>query len=127
MHQAVTKVNVFGPVIFIVTKVDASHCSGRQHNFSRQRQERDNFVGVLSDGMVQDGLFVNLGYLHSSAREGRRYVGTSLKGRGLTKDDAEVGSGGSTWSEIRTRTWGSTRQLDGNFNTGTRNPPRLTE
>ena len=67
MNQAVTKVNDVGPVIFNVAKADVAHKYGRQYYFSRKWQERDNFVGVLDDGMIQDGLFVNLGDLHCSA------------------------------------------------------------
>ena len=126
MNQAVTKVNVLGPVIFNVTKVDVPHYIGRQHYFSRKWQERNSFVGVLGDGMVQDGLFVNLGDLHSSVtRVERQYAGTSRKGRGLANDCVEVGLGGSTLSEIRTRTRGSAQQLDDSINTSSSNPPRL--
>lgn len=126
MNQAVTKVNDVGPVIILVAKVDAPHFSGRQYYFSRKWQERNSFVGVLDDGMIQDGLSVNLGDLHCSAtRAERQYAKTSLKGQGLANDFAEVGLGGSTLSEIRTRTWGSAQQLGDSFNTRSVNPPRL--
>ena len=91
MLLAVTKVNVFGPVILIVAEVDVSHGCGRQHCFPRQWQEGSSSVGVLIDGMIQAGLFVNLGDLHSSAIEvGRQYAGTSCKRQGLTNDCAGV-------------------------------------
>lgn len=126
MNQAVTKVNDIGPVIFHLAKADAPHFSGRQYYFSRKWQERNSFVGVLDDGMIQDGLFVNLGDLHSSAtRVERRYAKTSLNRQGLANDFAEVGLEGSTRSEIRTRTWGSVQQVNAGFNTGSLNPPRL--
>jgi hypothetical protein len=122
MNQAVTKVNDVGPVILLVTKADAPHISGRQYYFSRKWQERNSFVGVLDDGMIQDGLFVNLGDLHGSAtRVERQYAETSLEGQGLANDFAEVGLEGSTRSEIRTRTWGSVQQVNASFV----NPPRL--
>jgi hypothetical protein len=126
MNQAVTKVNDVGPVILLVAKADAPHISGRQYYFSRKWQERDNFVGVLGDGMIQDGLFVNLGDLHCSAtRVERQYAETSLEGQGLANDFAEVGLEGSTRSEISTRTWGSVQQVNASFNTRFVNPPRL--
>lgn len=126
MNQAVTKVNDVGPVILLVAKADAPHISGRQHYLSRKWQERDSFVGVSGDGMIQDGLFVNLGDLHCSAtRVERRYAETSLKGQGLANDFAEVGLEGSTRSGIRTRTWGSVQQVNASFNTGSLNPRRL--
>jgi len=76
--------------------------------------------------MIQDGLFVNLGDLHSSAtRVERRYAETSLKGQGLANGYAEVGLEGSTRSEVRTRTWGSVQQVNASFNTCSVNPPRL--
>ena len=65
MYQAVTQVNVSGPVIIIVAEADATHLCGKQYCFSCQWQEGNSSVGVLIDGMVQDGLFVNLGDLHS--------------------------------------------------------------
>ena len=126
MNQAVTKVNDVGPVIFHVAKADVSHICGRQYYFSRKWQERNSFVGVLGDGMIQDGLFVNLGDLHSSAtRVERQYAKTSLKRQGLANGYAEVGLEGSTRSEIRTRTWGSVQQVNTSFSTGSFNPPRL--
>jgi hypothetical protein len=126
MYQAVTQVNVFGPVIIIVAEADATHLCGKQHCFSRQWQERNSSVGVLIDGMVQDGLFVNLGDLHSSTLKNRtQYAGTSRKGSELANDCAEVGLGGSTRSEIRTRAWGSAQQLHNNLNIRSLNPPRL--
>jgi len=126
MYQAVTKVNVSGPVIFIVAEADAAHLCGRQHCISRKRQERCSSVGVLIDGMVQDGLFVNLGDLHSSALSNTaRYAKPSCKRQGLANDHAEVGLGGSTLSEIRTRTRGSAQQLHGDLNIRPLNPPRL--
>ena len=125
MNQAVTKVNDVGPVIFNVAKADAAHISGRQYYFSRKWQERDSFVGVLGDGMIQDGWFVNLGDLHCSAILDSQYAETSLKGQGLANDFAEVGLEGSTLSEIRTRTWGSVQQVNASFNTSSLNPRRL--
>ena len=126
MNQAVTKVNDIGPVIFIVAKVDAAHIGGRQYYFSRNWQERNDFVGVLGDGMIQDGWFVNLGDLHCSATKvGRQYAETSLKGQGLANGFVEVGLEGSTLSEIRTRTWGSVQQVNASFNTSSLNPRRL--
>ena len=123
MNQAVTKVNDVGPVINNVAEADAAHGCGRQHNPSRKWQERGCFAGVLGDGMVQDGLSVNLGGLHNSVM--RQYAKTSRKRRGLANDCAEVGLGDSTRSEIRTRTWGSAQQLDDNFNTYVAHPQRL--
>ncbi len=126
MCQAVTKVNVFGPVIFIVAEADAAHISGRQNYFSRQWQERSSSVGVLIDGMIQDGLLMNLGDLHSSALEkSKQYVGMGLKGRVLAEDYVEVGLGGSTLSKVRPCTWGSAQQLQDNLNIRPLNPPRL--
>lgn len=126
MNQAVTKVNDVGPVILLVTKADVPHINGRQYYFSRKWQERDSFVGVLGDGMIQDGLFVNLGDLYCSAtRVKRQYAKTSLKGQGLANDFAEVGLEGSTRSKIRTCTRGSVQQVNANFNTGSLNPRRL--
>ncbi len=126
MNQAVTKVNDVGPVIILVTKVDTAHISGRQHCFSRLWRERNSFVGVLDDGMIQDGLFVNLGDLYSSGtRAESQYAETSFKEQGLANGYTEVGLEGSTLSEIRTRAWGSVQQLNDSFNTGSLNPPRL--
>jgi len=126
MNQAVTKVNDVGPVILLVAKADAAHISGRQYYFSRNWRERNSFVGVLDDGMIQDGCFVNLGDLHSSVtRVERQYAETSLEGQGLANGYAEVGLEGSTRSGIRTRTWGSVQQVNASFNTGSLNPRRL--
>ena len=120
MNQAVTKVNVFGPEITNVTEADVAHLYGRQQYFLRQWQEENNSVGVLVDGMVQDGLNVNLGDLYSSVEEKEgQYAETSRKGRGLAKDYAEVGLGDNTLSEIRTRTRGSAQQIEDGFNTCT--------
>lgn len=128
MNQAVTKVNDVGPVILLVAKADVAHKYGRQYYFSRKWQERDNFVGVLGDGMIQDGLFVNLGDLHCSVtRVERRYAKASFKEQVLANDCAEVGLDSSTRSEIRTRTGGSVQQVNASFNTGSLNPPRLTK
>lgn len=127
MNQAVTKVNDVGPVIFNVAKADAPHFSGRQYYFSRKWQERSSFVGVLDDGMIQDGLFVNLGDLHCSAtiRKKGSMRNQVLKEQDFANDFAEVGLEGSTRSEIRTRTWGSVQQVNASFNTSSFNPPRL--
>lgn len=126
MYQAVTKVNVSGPVIIIVAEVDAAHLCGRQHCISRKRQEGCGSVGVLIDGMVQDGLFVNLGDLHSSVLSNTvQYAEPSCKRQGLANDYVEVGLGDSTLSEIRIRTWGSAQQLHADLNIRPLNPPRL--
>lgn len=126
INQAVTKVNDVGPVISFMTKADAAHLSGRQYYLSLKWRERDSFVGVLDDGMIKDGLFVNLGDLHSSVtRVERQYAKTSFKEQGLANGYAEVGLEGSTRSEIRTRTWGSVQQVNASFNTGSLNPRRL--
>ena len=115
MSQAVTKVNDVSPVIFIIPEVDALHVCGKQYGISRKWQEKYRSGGVVGDGMTQDGIYVNLGDLHGSvaAESGRqRYAETSRKGRGLVEGCVEVGSGGSTLSGIRTRTWGSARRMD---------------
>ena len=126
MNQAVTKVNDVGPVIINVTEADASHSSGRQHNHLQKWQEDGCSVGVLGDGMIQDGLFVNLGGLYGSAtRAERQYAETSRKRRELANGHAEVGLGDSTRSGIRTRTWGSAQQVDDSFNTCVLHPQRL--
>jgi hypothetical protein len=126
MYQAVTKVNVSGPVIFIVAEADPAHLWGRPYYYSRQWQEGNSSVGVLIDGMVQDGLFVNLGDLHSSTTKVERwYAETSPKRQELANDFAEVGLGSSTRNEIRTRTRGSAQQLHANLNIRYLNPPRL--
>lgn len=127
MNQAVTKVNDVGPVIILVAKVDVSHKYGRQHYLSRKWQERGNFAGVLGDGMIQDGLLVNLGDLYVSAtRVERRYANTSRKGQVLANEHAEVGLDDSTLSGIRTRTWESVQQVDASFSTSSLNPQRLS-
>ena len=100
MNQAVTRVNDGGPVILVVIEVDVAHEYGRQQSYSRKRQVGKTSIGVLDDGMVQDGLFVNLGDLHNSACvKQEQYVETSLKGQGLTKSYAEVGLGDITQRE----------------------------
>ena len=123
MNQAVTKVNDVSPEMANKTEVDAVFICGRQHNHRRKWQDDDSSVGVSGDGMVQDGISVNLGYLHNSA--GKQYAETSPKRRGLAEDCAEVGLGDSTRSEIRTRTRGSIQQLDDNFSTRLAHPLRL--
>ena len=126
MNQSVTKVNVLGPEISNITEADATHLCGRQYYFQRQTQEENSFVGVVGDGMIQDGLNVNLGDLYNSAKqEKEQYAETSQKGQGLAKDYTEVGLNDSTQSEIRTRTRGSVQQIDGRFNSCSVNPPRL--
>lgn len=126
MNQAVTKVNVLGPVNFNVAEVDVAHVYGRQYYFLQQWQEESSSVGVVGDGMVQDGLNVNLGDLCNSAtRKERQYAETSRKRQGLANDYTEVGLGDSTRSEIRTRTRGSAQQIDAGFNTCSLNPRRL--
>ena len=97
MNQAVTKVNDVGPVIVIVTKADVAHLYGRQYSYPRKWQEGSCFVGVLGDGMVQDGMFVNLGDLHGSAIGVLRQYGEtypfSVIGRKFRNfDDCRLGS-----------------------------------
>ena len=123
MNQAVTKVNDVSPEMTNKIEVDVFPLYRRQHKHLRKWQEDVCSVGVIDDGMIQDGVFVNLGDLHDSAR--RRYAETSLKRRGLAEDYAEVGLGDSTQSEIRTRTRGSTQQLDDNSSTRSAHPLRL--
>jgi hypothetical protein len=125
MYQAITKVNVLSPVIFIIAEADAVHVCGRQHCPNRSRQEESSSVGVLGNGMVQDGIYVNLGDLYSSAFYTRQYAGTSRKGQGLAKDHTEVGLGGSTRSKVTPCTWGSAQQLRVGLNICSANPQRL--
>ena len=126
MNQAVTKVNVLGPENFNVAEADVAHIYGKQYYLLRQRQEESSSVGVLGDGMVQDGLNVNLGDLYSSVgNKERQYAETSRKGRELANGYTEVGLDDSTQNEIRTRTRGSVQQIDARFNTCVLNPRRL--
>ena len=61
MYQAVTKVNVLSSVIVNIMEVDAVHVSGRQYHYSRNGQVNNGSIGVLGNGMVQDGYYINLG------------------------------------------------------------------
>ena len=61
MYQAITKVNVLSPVIYIVMEVDALHASGRQNHYIRKWQVNNGSIGVLGNCMIQDGYCVNLG------------------------------------------------------------------
>ena len=61
MYQAVTKVNVLSPVIYLIIEVDALHISGRQHFYSHKWRVNNGSIGVLGNSMIQDGCYMNLG------------------------------------------------------------------
>jgi len=117
MYQAVMQMNVLSSVITNVTEVDAIHIGGRQYHWNRERQGDSESVGVLGNGMIQNGKDVNLGEPLSSSSIRVEYVRTSQNRRGLTDDLMVVGLTGSTPSVGEPRTWGSGQRWRNSFST----------
>lgn len=124
MNQAVTQVNVLSPVIFNVVEADELHNYGRQHLHHRIGQDGEGSTGVLGNGMIQDGSYVNSGDPSGSPRI-VEYAGTSRQGQGLADDLVEVGLIDSTRSVGKPRTWGSDQQVRDNSNSCCSNTWRL--
>ena len=125
MNQAVTQVNVLSSVIGNVVRADGIHCHGKQYQHNRNRQDGAGPTGVLGNGMVQDGNYMNLGDPVGSLYESTEYVGTSQKRRGLTNDQLEVGLIDSTPSMGKPCTWGSDQQSYARSNTCCTNTRRF--
>lgn len=118
MSQAVMQMNGLSPVITNVTEADAVHSVRRQHQGSRYRLDDSGSVGVLDNGMIQDGFSVNLGDPASSSAERQRYAGTSRKRQELEECTQEVGSARSTRSLGKPGTWGRGRQNGNRMSAG---------
>lgn len=108
MQQAVMvqTVNVLSPVIGIVGRADAFHSDGRQYRTDRIRRDLFGLLGVLGNGMLQDGYIVNLGELKNSYLTNDEYVRTSQIRQGRAKGSSAVGAIRSTLSTGKPRTWG---------------------
>ena len=115
MYQAVMQMNVLSSVITNVTEVDAVHVGGRQHHWNRDRQGDSGSVGVVGNGMIQNGRDVNLGEPLNSSSERVEYVRPSQNRQGLTDDLMVVGLIDSTRSVGKPRTWGSGQQWCAGF------------
>ncbi|MFC1567058.1 hypothetical protein ACFL4A_04370 [bacterium] len=103
-----------------------SHYTEGEIIYLVERREMYSSVGVLGDGMIEDGVIVNLGDLHNSViRIKRQYAGTSRKGQELAKDYAEVGLDNSTQSKLRACARGSVQRIHDNLNIRFLNPQRL--
>jgi hypothetical protein len=124
MSQAVMQMNGLSPVIFIATEADAVHYVGRQHQGSRYRLDDSGSVGVLDNGMIQDGFSVNLGDPVSSSVARQEYAGTSRKRQGPADGPREVGSARSTPSLGKPSTWGRGRQNGNRVRAGMAAPQR---
>ena len=125
MSQAVMQMNGLSPVKFNVTEADVFHFYRKRNRRSRNWLDSFGSVGVLDNGMIQDGFNVNLGDPSCSFFERGENVKTSRKRRGLADDAKEVGSIGSTPSPGKPGTWGSDRQNGNCFSNGVAAPQRV--
>jgi hypothetical protein len=125
MSQAVMQMNGLSPVIFIITEADAVHLVGRQYQRSRHGLDASGSVGVLDNGMIQDGCSMNLGDPAGSSAERREYARTSRKRRGLADGTQEVGSVRSTRSLGKPGTGGRDRQSGNRMSAGMAAPQRV--
>ena len=125
MSQAVMQMNGLSPVISNVTEADDVHMFGRRNQGSRYRLDDSGSVGVLDNGMIQDGWSVNLGDPVSSSVERPEYVGTSQKRQELTDGTREVGSIRITRSLGKPGTWGSDRRNGICMRAGVATPQRV--
>lgn len=125
MSQAVMQMNGLSPVIFNVTEADAVHNARRRNQGSRYRLDDSGSVGVLDNGMIQDGCSVNLGDPVGSSAGRQEYAGTGRKRRGPGEGTQEVGPMGSTRSLGKPGTWGSDRQNGNRMSAGMATPQRV--
>ena len=125
MSQAVMQMNGLSPVIINVTEADAVHFVGRQYRRSRYWLDDSGSVGVLDNGMIQDGFGVNLGDPVSSSAERQEYAGTSRKRQELEEGTQEVGSARSTRSLGKPGTGGRDRQNGNRMSAGMATPQRV--
>ena len=125
MSQAVMQMNGWSPVIPNVTEADGVHVSRRQNLVYRNRLETQDSVGVLDNGMIQDGSGGNLGDPARSFSERGEYVGTSRKRQEPKNGVQEVGPMGSTQSLGKPSTWGSDRQNGNRMRAGVAAPQRV--
>ena len=105
MYQAVMKVNVLSPVMTNVVEVDAFHSDRRQHHCNERWRGNSGSTGVLGNGTIQDGKYLNLGDPLNSLET--KYVETSRKGQESTNASMEVGLSDSTRRTGKPATWGS--------------------
>ena len=124
MSQAVMQINGLSPVIFNITEADGVHYLRRQYPADQQRLETQGSVGVLDNGMIQDGSGVNLGDPARSFPARGEYVGTSRKRQGPRDGAQEVGPMGSTRSLGKPGTRGSDRQNGNRMSAGMATPQR---
>lgn len=116
MYQAVTQVNVLSLEILNISGVDTFHLCGRQQRSIRNRQGYRKPDGVLGNGMIQDGWYVNLGDpLNSGSEKLIWYAETSWERQGSANGSVEVGLTGSTPSAGKPHTWGSGQQQCNGF------------
>ena len=125
MNQAVMQMNGWSPVIFNVTEADGVHGPRRQNLADRNRLETQGSVGVLDNGMIQDGSGVNLGDPARSFLVREEYFGTSRKRQGPKDGEQEVGPMGSTRSLGKPGTRGSDRQNGNRMRAGMTAPQRV--
>lgn len=125
MSQAVMQMNVWSPVISTITEADAVHKRRKQNQEWQQWLAVSGSVGVLVNGMMQDGGSVNLGDPVRSFPETEEYAGTSRKRRGPVDGTWEVGPIGITRSLGKPGTWGSDRQNGNCLRAGMAAPQRV--
>ena len=126
MYQAVTQVNVSSPEIFIVVEADGFHSCGKQYHCSRYRLDGNDSTGVLVNGMIQDGIYVNLGDpLNSFSLNPGEYSVTSWKRQGTENGLKEVGLTNSTLRAGKPFTWGSGQRCYISFSSCLSNTRRL--
>ena len=125
MSQAVMQMNGLSPVIINVTEADVVHNIRRRNRRSRYRLDDSGSVGILDNGMIQDGFGVNLGDPVSSSAERQEYAGTSRKRREPEEGTQEVGSARSTRSLGKPGTGGRGRQNGNRMSAGMAAPQRV--
>jgi hypothetical protein len=125
MSQAVMQMNGLSPVIINVTEADVVHNIRRRNRRSRYWLDDSGSVGILDNGMIQDGFGVNLGDPVSSSVERQEYAGTSRKRREPEEGTQEVGSARSTRSLGKPGTWGRGRQNGNRMSAGMATPQRV--
>lgn len=125
MNQAVMQMNGLSPEILQNTEADDVHMFGRQNRADRQWLGTQGSVGVLDNGMVQDGGSVNLGDPVRSFLKAEEYARTSRKRRELENDAREVGPMSSTRSLGKPGTRERRRQNGNRLRAGMAAPQRV--
>jgi len=108
-----------------ITEVDVFHCHGKRYYCNQYWRGYSDSVGVLGNGMMQDGYCMNLGEPLSSYHTKGKYAKTSTKAQGLVNGLMVVGLTDSTLSTVTPYTWGSGQQQSSCFRDSRTNSQRF--